>query len=511
MTHLICSIPVVDESALPDLVERAWTQGASAIELRLDQYQGSITTINNFLIDHKEKTWIVTCRSIHEGGHSVKPPAERIELLTTAVKDTCAFIDFELEDWDKQFAAISLDQHNGHRIIFSNHHFNGCPSDVNAFPARTQAEHNNAITKIAYTSKHINGTFAALDLMHQHADQVIAIAMGDCGTWTRILARKLGAFGTFCALDPDHQTAPGQVNINDMISHYRWHSINASTKVFGVIGDPVAHSMSPLLFNHWFAEAGINAVYLPLHVSNVPNALPQFLDQCAKRPWLSISGLSVTVPHKQAALTYVTQKADRVAQSIGAANTIVFDDQQNARACNTDCHAAIDSLTAALRCDHKDLANFSVDILGAGGSARAIVAGLRSYACDMTIYSRKDEPAKRLAAQFQAQSQPWSQRGTRMARILINCTPVGMWPSIQDSPMSPDALKHYELVFDLIYRPWQTKLLLDARAQGKTTLNGLDMFVRQAAAQFQLWTGQEADTALAYQLIENELTREPPT
>ncbi len=510
MTHLICSIMVNDEASLLGQVSRAWAQGADAIELRLDRYQGSIAPIHKLLTTHKEKMWIVTCRSINEGGHSVATPAERLALLTTAVQGSNAFIDFELDDWDKHTARPALDQHDDNRFILSSHHFDTCPDDVDAFPARVQAAHQTAIAKIAYAANNINDSFAALDLMHDHASQVIAIAMGDCGLWTRVLARKLGAFGTYCALEQDNTTAPGQCCVEEMIDRYRWKSIDASTKVYGVIGDPVAHSMSPILFNRWFADAGMNAIYLPLHVSKEPNALPTFLDQCVKRPWLNISGLSVTVPHKQAALAWISQNADRLAQSIGAVNTLVFNDQQEVRGYNTDCHAAMDSIAAALQCDHKKLAGLHVDVLGAGGAARAIVAGLRSYACDITLYARSEESAQQLANQFQIQALPWSQRGMRKAQLLINCTPVGMWPGITDTTMTPESLKYYDLIFDLIYRPIQTKLLSDARAQGQSILNGLDMFVRQAAAQFQLWTGQSADTTMAYQLIENELDKAHP-
>ncbi len=507
MTQLICSIMIEDEAAMLKQVHRAWAIGADAIELRLDKYQGSIAPIHQLLKDQKEKTWIVTCRSVYEGGHSAALPSERLEQLTSAAQATGAYIDFELNDWNNLPASLTGQLRND-RIILSSHHFDDCPDDVANFPTHLPTTHKTAIAKIAYTSKHINVSFAALDLMHRDGHKVIAIAMKECGLWTRVLARKLGAFGTYCSLDSSDETAPGQISVDKMISHYRWNSIDSSTKVFGVLGHPVAHSMSPLLFNTWFADAGINAVYLPLHVNNTPNALPTFLNECAKRPWLGISGFSVTVPHKQAALDCVGQKADRLAQSIGAVNTLVFGDQQNALGYNTDCHAAIDAIVAALKCQHKDLANLTVDVLGAGGSARAIVAGLTSHACDITIYSRRDEPAKHLAEQFQVTSQPWSQRGQRKSNLLINCTPVGMWPMTNDSPMSPAALKSYDLVFDLIYRPMPTKLLLDAQAQGKSTLNGLDMFIRRAAAQFQLWTRQTADTTKAYQLIENELTKE---
>ncbi len=515
MTHLICSIMVDDVAALSAQVQHAWAQGADAIELRLDRYQGLLAPLRALLINHHEKTWILTCRSRAEGGYSDSPPAKRIELLRTVAEGTDAIIDFELADWyqlDRSSSPHNPDASiDSHRIMLSEHNFDTYPDNITSLPISVEKRHKGAIAKIAYTSRHINDSFAALDLMHEHTDRVVAIAMGDGGLWTRVLARKLGAFGSFAYLENSQATASGQLSISDMIERYRWHSIDASTKVYGVIGDPVAHSMSPVLFNQWFEDANINAVYLPLHVSANPDGLRQFLNACTRRPWLNISGLSVTVPHKPTSLDWAGHAADRLTQSIGAVNTLTFNDQ-GIQAHNTDVHAAMDSITSALRCDHKDLAGATVDMLGAGGSARAIVAGLRSYACQVTIYSRRDEAAVRLAEQLDAVAGTWAQRGSGKARILINTTPVGMWPEIEHSPMPTEVLQHYELVFDLIYNPMQTTLLADARALGKSTLNGLDMFIRQAAAQFQLWTGMQADTNRAYRLIEKELSSErPPT
>ena len=149
-----------------------------------------------------------------------------------------------------------------------------------------------------------------------------------------------------------------------------------------MIGDPVAHSMGPLLFNHWFAECGINAVYLPLRVRAESGGIARFLDECGKRSWLDIGGFSVTIPHKSAALAWAKDSSDPMSQGIGAANTICFG--AGTSTYNTDCYAAISSLTDALGCDRADLAGLSVDVLGAGGAASAVLYGLHEFGCRAT-------------------------------------------------------------------------------------------------------------------------------
>jgi shikimate dehydrogenase len=218
------------------------------------------------------------------------------------------------------------------------------------------------------------------------------------------------------------------------------------------------------------------------------------------------------VPHKTAALEWVGAGADHLATSIGALNTIVI---RVGRACghNTDCHAAIDSAVAALGCERGDLAELSVDVLGSGGAARAVLAGLSDYGCRVTVYGRSVENTHRLAERFNAQPASWAERVNREGALLINCTRVGMWPAVDESPMPAESLGGCRLVFDLIYNPLETALLRDTRSIGSTALNGLDMFIRQAAMQYELWTAQSPDTELARELIADELrsvARQPP-
>ena len=264
--------------------------------------------------------------------------------------------------------------------------------------------------------------------------------------------------------------------------------------------------MSPFLFNRWFTELGINAVYVPLLVRRGGGGVSRFLDGCMARSWLDLRGLSVTIPHKTAALKWVGEGADSLARGIGAANTLSFIDDTPA-AYNTDCYAALSAIAGALGCDRTELVGRSVDVLGAGGSARALVAGLCELGCNVTIYGRSADKARRFAKEFSCAARSWEERADRKGDILINCTPIGMWPAMGESPVPAEALSGCDLVFDLIYRPLETALLRAAAAAGCKTLNGVDMFVRQAAMQLELWTSQSPDVASARDALTQELRR----
>jgi 3-dehydroquinate dehydratase/shikimate dehydrogenase len=214
----------------------------------------------------------------------------------------------------------------------------------------------------------------------------------------------------------------------------------------------------------------------------------------------------VTVPHKTHALQWVGDGADSMTGWIGAVNTLVFRGEDVAGH-NTDCYAAISSIAAALECSRSDLAGMSVDLLGTGGAAYAVAHGLYERGCQLTVYGRSREKTLLIANKCGARAAPWQDRVQRDGDVLINCTTVGMWPEVNASPIPADALYGCRLVFDLVYNPPTTRLLADAAVADARVLSGLDMFVRQAATQFELWTGTTPDTRTARNLIACELER----
>lgn len=507
MTFLVASIAIDNLSELRTLADRAWTGGAEAVEIRIDTFDDHPTELAAYLKANHDRTWIVTCRSPDEGGHFRGDTMERVSLLLAAARGTDAYVDFEFADWQrssnirqKVLLAAARADGSGHRLILSAHYFEGPPSNLAAQLDEMLKVPELSVAKAAYQAKHICDSFEAVEQMQRLGGRAAVIAMGEDGLWTRVLSRKLGSFATYCSVDADSTTAPGQTTLDEMVGRYRWPVLDSSTKVYGVLGDPVAHSMSPALFNSWFAEANTDAVYLPLRVRGGGDELLRFLDGCRKRPWLDVGGFSITIPHKTHTLEWVGEGADSVAAWIGAVNTLVFQEDE-VRGFNTDCSAAVSSIMTALGCSREDCAGLPVHVLGSGGAARAVIHGLYELECDITVFGRSPDKTQKVASKYGARAAPWEDRVVGRGKVLINCTSVGMWPEVDDSPMPKDSLADYRLVFDLVYNPLQTRLMIDAIEAGCLTLNGVDMFVRQAAKQFEFWTGLVPDLERARDLV----------
>jgi 3-dehydroquinate dehydratase/shikimate dehydrogenase len=223
-----------------------------------------------------------------------------------------------------------------------------------------------------------------------------------------------------------------------------------------------------------------------------------FMDNCLSRPWLDFRGFSITIPHKENAIAYVKSKKgiiEPLAEKIGAANTIIINESRLS-AYNTDCPAALDTITTALKIDRAGLRKMPVAIIGAGGVARAIVAGLVEGGAKVIIYNRTLERAKKLAHDFKCDYAPLDDMRKLKAKLLINCTSIGMHPDIEQTPVDAKFLNKDMAVFDTIYNPAQTLLLKQAKSLGCRTISGLDMFINQAAVQFKLFTGEKANTDL---------------
>ncbi len=497
MTLLVLSIPVRTMESVEALHVHGEFGGADAVELRIDHYQGDLSLLAEYLRKHAHVTWIVTSRTDLAAMNRSFEAARLHAKYHTVVDYQPVWVDFDLSDWD----ALSKTQQetwqpkNGPsarpRLILSRHDFERLPDDLCESIPKVLTMQRPDAAKVAYQPTEIVNSFAALDLMKEHGSRVSSICMDEEGIWTRILARKFDAFASYCSLSSNKSTAPGQLTLREMNHLYRWRTIDRSTKVFGVLGDPVGHSMGPALFNSWFESAGINAVYVPLRVRG-PAIFPRFLQECLNRSWLDLGGFSVTVPHKAAALEWLGDRADRMAQSIGAVNTLALRDGTVA-GYNTDCYALMGSLVDALGCSARDLRGVPIDVLGTGGAARATLSGLSDVGARLTVYGRSPRTLDPLAQTFGAMPAAWEQLGKRTGEILINCTPIGMWPDLAESPIPAGGFGGCKLVFDLIYNPIQTKLLRLAALAGVRTSNGLDMFLRQAALQFELWTGRTPD------------------
>jgi 3-dehydroquinate dehydratase/shikimate dehydrogenase len=325
--------------------------------------------------------------------------------------------------------------------------------------------------------------------------------MGELGLPSRILCAKYGSPFTYAASVSDREVAPGQLSFEAMRDVYRYDRIDSETQVFGVLGDPIAHSMSPLIHNAAFRQEGLNCVYLPLRVP--ADVLSETLEEF---DWIGFRGYSVTIPHKQAVMAKAAH-CDQPVRDIGAANTLFRDAAGRWQATNTDYSAALESLQLGLQQlrGHSSLQGRRVLVLGAGGVARAIGLAVLREGAALTIANRTHRRAVRLAEQLGCRQVPWESRGEVQPEVIVNCTSVGMHPHVGETPFEADWLREGMLVFDTIYNPENTLLLERARQRGCETVNGLEMFVRQAARQFELFTHRPAPVQLMRETVRRRL------
>jgi 3-dehydroquinate dehydratase/shikimate dehydrogenase len=453
-------------------------QGAKLVELRLDFIQ---TPVNlKRVLAERPCPMVITVRRSKDGGLWKHSEEQRLMLIRTAIAEGVDYIDLE-ED-----IAGSIPRFGKTKRIISYHNFRETPEDLEGLHARL-ASLNADVVKITAMAHSPHDNVRMLRLVKNAQVPTTAFCMGDIGTPSRILAAKFGAPFTYATFHIERTMAPGQLSHATMRDVYRYESINADTEVYGVVADPVAHSLSPLIHNAGFAKLNMNKVYLPFRVPH--DHLKTFLSECEE---LGIRGLSVTIPHKETVLPLL-HKADNAVQGIRAANTLVFHDKQ-LYGSNTDSLAALQSVehTMALTTGENSLAGKTALVLGAGGAAKALVYGLCSKGADVVVSSRTLDRAEELANLFRARAVGWSLRHNVKADLIVNCTPVGMHPNVDETPYEGVHLKPDQVVFDTIYNPEQTLLLKEARQAGCTVITGSDMFIGQAAAQFKLFTGHEA-------------------
>ena len=455
--------------------------GGKLVELRLDYIGRSIDLAR--LLKNRPTAVVLTCRRKEDGGRWDRTEEERLMLLRSAIAMGVEYVDLE-ED-----IAEKIPRYGKTKRIVSLHNFEGTPGNLESLHAGL-AKLDADIVKIAVQANSFCDTIRMLQLMQSAAVPTIGISMGDYGTPSRILATRYGAPFTFCVFNTERKVAPGQLSFDQMKNIYRADTIDSETKLYGVVADPVAHSYSPLIHNASFFANNLNFRYIPFRVA--PEELELFLAWCKEE---GIGGLSVTIPHKQTILPLLNQ-AESAAQGIGACNTVVFANNEDKELVgyNTDYRAAMDCLTEAMAKwtgSQEPFEKESVLILGAGGVSRAIGYGLAQRRASITVASRNRVASESLAKHLNCRWIDWEDRHTIEPKILVNGTPVGMFPDMDETPFQTNKLKGGTLVFDTVYNPEQTLFLKGARATGCPVISGLQMFVRQAAYQYRLFTGLE--------------------
>lgn len=461
-------------------------QGVQLVELRLDFI---LTPLNlKRLLSERPCPVVVTLRRQRDGGRWSKPEEERMMLLRQAIAAGVEYVDLE-ED-----IAGSIPRFGKTKRIISYHNFQETPENLPALHSKMAAMDAD-IVKIATMAHSPHDYLKLLRIMRYSRVPTIGICMGDIGTPSRILCAKFGSPFTYASFHAERMLAPGQLTWQQMKDVYHYEQITPETEIFGVIADPVAHSFSPLIHNAAFLQAKMNRVYVPFRVPR--EELPQFMHDCRE---LGVKGLSVTIPHKEEILHHV-HKIDEASQEVGASNTVVWKEDEPL-GFNTDYRAAmasIDRLLTGAGGESTSMAGKTALVLGAGGVARPIVYGLKKRGADVVIANRTPERADDMATRFQCRSVAWSLRHTIKPDLLVNCTPVGMHPNMDESPFPAMYLRAGMFVFDTIYNPEQTLLIKEARENACETVTGVEMFVSQAAHQFRLFTGEEAPVEIMRQ------------
>ncbi len=463
-------------------------QGARLVELRLDYINGDVN-IKRLIVDRPSPV-VITCRREIDGGKFAGTEQERIMLLRTAIAEGVEYVDLEDD------LAEKIPRFGKTKRIVSLHDFRKTPANVGDIHRRLCGLDPDVV-KICTMANHPHDNLRMLELTRQSETPTIAICMGDMGIPTRILAGRFGAPFTLATFHQERALAPGQLSYREMTEVYHYDRINEDTEVFGVVADPIGHSLSPLIHNKAFTQTGLNKVYVPFRVPR--EHLSQFIDDAAQ---FGVKGLSVTIPHKESIVEKLTESDDAV-RGIGAANTVLFDGPTRL-GYNTDHQAAMSALEAVADVAQKGgkwLSGKTALVMGAGGVGMAVTYGLLERGAEVVLTDGVAQRAIQQARRFGCRSVEWSLRHTVSADLLANGTPVGMHPDVDETPYEKHHLRPSMIVFDAVYNPESTLLIKDARSRNCKVVTGVEMFVRQACSQFQLFTGQDGPAELMRDVI----------
>jgi 3-dehydroquinate dehydratase/shikimate dehydrogenase len=485
-------------SSLAEEWKEAAEAGVDLVELRIDCLRRDADLKR--ILKNRPTPAVFTIRRGIDGGLWRGNEDKRQQLLREAVATGVDYVDLEMD------IATKIRRFGKTKRIVSYHNLKTTPIDLQDILDKC-AEFDPDVVKIATSASTLAEASRVLHLGTTAKGPTIPIAMGEIGVFTRILGRKFGAPFTYAGFNPERVFAPGMVTYGVMKKDYAYYEINPQSELYAVIGDPIEQSLSPVIHNAAFRHLKLNKVMVPFMVPN--GELPAFLKETL---WLDIKGCSVTIPHKEALVPLLQQKEGAVERT-GTCNTYVVQDDGRRVGYNTDYRAAMDSLEAAMGGGREGdegsspLFDKQVLVLGAGGVARSIVFGLIRRGAHVTITNRHDDRASRLAEETGCRTVNWGMRASNVIDVIVNATPVGMHPNVDDTPLPPAAFSRPGIVvFDTIYHPENTMMLKLARERGCQTITGVDMFLRQAAHQFKLYTGQDAPTDVMVVALKQRLT-----
>ena len=472
-----------DPQRLLEQARRELNAGESFFEFRLDYLplpEQGVSLIRKFLGAHSDPTILATCRRHQNDGKFNGSIEEQIKILSAALDAGASAVDLEIESAENALAPLDALRAKG-RLVLSYHNYDGTPSPESVL--RRMLRIPADAYKIVTTARKPSDNARILELTRSHPrTPLVVLAMGETGFPTRVLSTAWGGLFTYAAPNASEGTASGQVSARILRQLYRVEKFSRSAKIYGVIADPVRHSISPAVHNRAFQAHRLDAVYLPFLVH--PAQLKDFFILAEKLP---VAGFSVTVPHKQKIMRYL-DVIDPLARRIGAVNT-VWKKAGKWRGANTDAEAVRIPLARKLK-----LCKSSILLVGNGGAARSAAYALADSGAKIYLVGRNPDRVRSLARSCGAEPLLREQLAKRKFDAIVHATSLGMFPHTEgcffDNSIPAD------LVFDMVYNPMETTLTRRAASQGATIIPGLQMFLEQAVRQFEIWTGATAPRSL---------------
>ena len=465
------------------------------LEFRLDyisQPVAGLPKLKNFLEMHPEATVIATCRRAVNGGKFRGPVAAQLNVLLKAADSGFQLVDLELQSVETLKAAELGELSNRAGLIISYHNFRNTKK-LEA-PFEEMCKYTADFYKVVSTATNLYDNVVMMKFLESNSArrEMVGLCMGEQGIISRVLGVRAGSVFTFGAATRGEETAPGQATAMELRDTYRIDSVDAATQVYGVAGDPVEHSLSPVMMNAAFRRETVNAVYLSLHAKSLKDLLSCVRD-------IPIRGLSITMPYKQEIVEEL-ENSDPLTRLVGACNTLVRSADGKLYGFNTDVAGVVVPLEQRIH-----LTGARILVLGAGGVARAAAFGLKAKGAEVFITNRTPEKGQTLARQAKVKYLKRAEVAKQSFDVIINATPVGMGSNKQ-SPLQEKEL-NTKYLFDLVYAPAETRLIKMARAKGVQVIPGLEMFVQQGARQFEIWTGKPAPVAEMAYVVTKALER----
>lgn len=466
-----------------ELIEKAegLVRDNSFLEFRLDYLSKpglALPKVKRFMESHPGTVVIATCRRAASGGKFRGSIASQLDILAKVAATGCQLVDIELQTASKCKPGQLQKLRTRAGLVLSFHDFRATKKldetleKMLAYPAD--------FYKIVSTATTLSDNVTLIKFLAREGDRhsLVSMCMGEQGIISRVLGVRAGSVFTFASAGAGQETAPGQVSAQELRTVYRIEQVDVATRVYGVVGDPIAHSLSPAIMNAAFRRENVNAVYLALHAKTLRDLL-----SCIRE--IPIHGISVTMPYKEAILPHL-DNTDSHTTKIGACNTVVRAQDGKLYGFNTDAAGIVRPLERRLN----TIEGARILVIGAGGAARAAVFGLKERGAEVYIMNRSAAHGKKLAHQARARIMKRADLKKMAFDVIINATPVGMGNS-RDTPLQDKEI-NARYVFDMVYDPAETRLLKLAKERGAQVIPGIEMFVHQAARQFEIWTGKPA-------------------